>query len=176
MRRSQLMEIAALAAPMVVLGLTRLVMTPVSGDAGTGPSQGAPPILPVNAVAARVTMEQRRAAEWARSLDLTAALASPMDHPVIVPPRPAPVVQKPETPAPTPVAAPRVTQDPLTNLTLSATTKGRDSGGLALINGKVYRIGEDVLPGYRLESVDTNLNQVELRFPDGRQRTLGRKR
>jgi hypothetical protein len=168
MNRAQMLQIAALAAPAAVVGFlhTALGPAPVPPDPRDG---GA---LPVSTTTTPSTPEQARAAEWLSSLNFDALLPSPLDHP-------APAVQREEpSPSPTfiepePEAAPGA--DPLAGLKLKAVL-GSQNGSMAMINGRIFRVGDEVRPGCKVLSVDAHANRVEIQRPDGTTGIIGRDR
>ena len=162
-RRAKLMQIAAVAGPGLLVGAMRLVMTPgepIQVNSGT-----VPVLMPVVTVPTKLSPEQQRATDWVAALDLPGIPPSPLHRTrapaVVVSPDPEPV--KPPPPA-----------DPLAGLKLTG-TMGTNLGGLATINGRIYKIGDTIRPGCKLVSVDTPSNTVELETEDGERHTLGRR-
>jgi hypothetical protein len=104
-------------------------------------------------------------------------LASPLDHPkLIVVSAEPPHASVATTPAPAVAAQPaQPAADPLAGLSLTATLRTREGAGMAAINGKIYRVGDEVRPGCKLSSVDTNKNRADFTLADGSTASLGRK-
>jgi hypothetical protein len=156
-----LAEAAAVAGPLLILCVARLMLgsVPVTVNAL---GAAAAPVVPV--VAARPpSPEQQRASEWIRTVAHAGALKSPMDHPVALP-----KVEKTPDPAPTqaPVEIVHVEPtSPLAGLTLTGVL-GNSSGGLAAINGRVYRIGDHV-KALVLTAIDVKGNAVDLKTAEG---------
>lgn len=170
-RRILLTQIGALAAPVMLVGLMHLGMTPLVAPSSGGPSDS-PMVVPVNTAASVETPDQKRASEWVRSIIPATPLPSPLDHPIIVRAAPVKPTIEVKRPDPPPIKVPTV--DPVAGLSLTATMRVKDGGAVALINSRVYKVGQDVMPGCPLESVDVKLNQVEIRMPDGRLIKLAR--
>jgi hypothetical protein len=175
-RRTQLTEIAALAAPLVLVVFVRVVMTPASASAANAKAAAAP-AAPVSAPVKPLTPEQTRAAEFVRSLEGPAALASlnsPLDHPKPPPPHTAPEAPKVAAEAPLPPQTPD--PKPLEGLKLTATLRAGQGGGMAAINNKIYKVGDEIRPGFTLVSVDAAANTVEIKVPGGETLPLGREK
>jgi hypothetical protein len=159
-RRLLLAEIAAAATPIVLLVL-------VSGSSGPSPAaavqvqEDAVAILP--GAPKPATPEQARVRDSIRMIDIAGDLRSPLDHPVA-----RPVVV--ETPAPVQGSAP-TPADPLYGIRITSIV-GNNEGGLALINGKIYKIGEAVVAGISIKEIDARLNTVTFALPDGTTRKL----
>jgi len=170
-RRNQLIEIAAIGAPLTILGFTRVFMSPVAASASTQ-GQAAAQVVPVATSTPAPTPEQKKAAAWIASVQIGPSLVSPLDHPKILAPAPEPSEYGPPAPAPEPPSV--FVANPLEGLSLSATLKTREVGGVASINGKIYKVGDQVRPGCRLLSVDVSANSVEISKPDGSTVRLGR--
>jgi hypothetical protein len=154
-----MLEALALAGPLLVVSGSRLFFgsDPSAMSAQVVPAAATP--VPVSMKAATLTPEQQAAAAWITSVSALPDLASPMNHPVPAPRH----VESPRPVEPTrivPVAS------PVADLTLTGVL-GNTSGGLAAINGKVYRIGDRVKPGLRLIAIDVKLNAIELQGDNG---------
>jgi len=106
--------------------------------------------IPVAAAGPTLTPGQQRAAAWLDALPQSPKILSPMDH-------------KPLKSA---------DGDPDTALKLSAVF-GTPGGGLATINGAIYRIGDRPAPNCRITQIDARLGTVEVVFDDGATATLG---
>jgi hypothetical protein len=170
-QRKLMIEIAAIAGPIIVLACTRLLMTPSSAGAQTIAPAALLPVAQGAGAGPSLNPDQRRAADWVKALDPGEKLESPLDHP-----KPAPVQVKRPVQEPVVHEAPRApTEDPLAGVKLSSTMRSKD-GGIASINGKVYRVGDDVRPGCKLITVDTAQNCVEIKTPDGKTVRIGRTR
>lgn len=114
--------------------------------------------------------DQRLALEWLAARDRDAAMVSPMDHPTPRPVRPV-AVAEPEavTPADEPEAGAEVS--PLEGFKLTAIV-GTSDGGLASINGRVYRIGDELAAGWRISEIDVQAQTVTATNEDGRSATI----
>ena len=158
-------EAAAVAGPLIVLSVARLFLgsAPVVSSADPGASAPAPV---VETAARPFTAEQERAAAWLKGLIAASPTASPMDHPVVLA-----RVQKDQdpTPQPQPQADPgpaiAPAGDPLAGLRLTAVL-GNSTGGLAAINGRIYKVG-DRIRGLSVTAIDIKNNAVEFETADG---------
>ena len=90
------------------------------------------------------------------------------------PPQPPPPPVQPAAPEPAPEAAPAPAIDPLANLKLSGIL-GNETGGLAAINNRIYKVGDTVRRGLTIQSIDARTNTVILRQSDGSELKLHRK-
>src|SRR5262245_54172273 len=108
-RRAQMIEIAAIAAPLALVGMTRFAMTPAAAVASR-PKATAMPVVPVSSTAKAPTAEQLKAMDWVRTVESDMPkLASPLDHPKLIVVAPEPV--RPAV-VPAPAPAPAVTAEP----------------------------------------------------------------
>lgn len=101
---------------------------------------------------------------WERDELGALAFANPLARPV---PSEAPSQDMAQAPQPSP--EPDVAPAP--ELRLSGMT-GRGSTGMAIINGRLRRIGEVIAPGYRLLSVDAASRTVTIEGPGAKAQTL----
>ncbi len=156
-RQLLLAEIAAGAAPVVLL----LLISGSSGPASTSAMsvQTNTPTAPIAAPAKALSPEQARVREFVRGITLEPPMPSPMDHPSL---HPVEVVE----PRPDAGGPRTVPNDPLSALRVTSIV-GNNEGGLALINGKVYKLGEQPTPGITIREIDARLNTVTLELPDG---------
>jgi hypothetical protein len=168
MKRSVLMQIAAVSAPSVLVVLNSFSPTPP-------PAPDANPsavTVPVTAPAPKATPEQVRARQWADAQSVGRTLASPLEHVVVQAAAPTPEPEQPVAAAdPEPVPG----EDPLAGVKLSAVLGGR-SGALAMINGRIFRVGDEVRPGCALKSIDARADRIEVSRRDGTTATFGRAR
>lgn len=169
MKRSVLMQIAAVSTPSVLVILNSFSPAAPAAPATSTDSTTVPVVVP----GPRTTPEQVRARQWADAQVVGAGLASPLDHPIAAP-APAPAVARVD-PEPAPVIEPEPvnTEDPLSGLRLTALLGGR-SGALAMIDGRIFRIGDEVRPGCKLLSIDAKADRIEVARPDGTTRAFGR--
>lgn len=165
-RRLQLGQTASIAAPvLLILGMRSLFSAgPADANAAAAPdgqsaAAPAPGALVVAQPPAALSHEQQHAMDWRASLNFDVPLVSPMDARIEVDFHPVPAPVTPE-----PVVAEVV--NPLDGLTLTA-TMGNQNAALAAISGRVYRIGEQVRPGWRLSSVDVRMGRIILTADDG---------
>ena len=166
MKRSVLMQIAAVSAPSIIVVLNSFSPAPKAAPSANPDSV----TVPVSAPAPRATAEQTRAREWADAQAVGPRLASPMDHPAVtathVEAEPAPVI-------PDPIPEPLSEEDPLAGLKLTALLSGR-SGSLAMIDGRIFKVGDEVRPGCTLRSIDAKADRIEISRPDGTNARFGR--
>lgn len=178
--RSLLIQAASVAAPSLLIVAMRFVLVggpDAAAAAGTGqvsPAVAAPPpdaVIPASA--RQLTPEQQRAADWRGLLRFDVNLDSPMDARanvvLMAPKKVEPVAPVKTAPA---VAAPKAT--PVQGLVLTS-FMGNLSGGLVVISGKVYRVGEEVRPGLLLANIDFRNATVTLQNIDGESFTLVKK-
>lgn len=161
--RSRLIQAGAVCGPLAALGVAHVLFAPLPPPPDATGGASLVPASLAGAAERPMTPEQTRAAEWAHSLPADGALESPMDHPTIVvaappqrepEPTPDPVIPEPAPAAPT-----------LDGLRLSVVI-GNEQGGMALINGRVYRPGDSVR-GMTIRSIDAKENTVHLAAADG---------
>lgn len=169
--RTLLIDAATLAAPLALVLAARVFFAPAPSMAGPAPASQQPPAPPAAPAAKQdLTTEQRKAADWLAANSVFKGIASPLDHPVAAPPTPAPeptsVAQEPE-PAPP--------ENPLAGLKLTGIL-GTDSAGLAAINGRVYRVGDQVRRGLIVKSIDAKTGAVVFSQEGGQDLTLRRPR
>lgn len=146
-------EFAALAAPLVLIVLVRIVLSPapVAASGAALVTQPTPMVLTPRTL----TSDQQRARAWIESLDASSTLASPFE----LAPKAAAVVS---------VSTPQVSRrDPAAGLRLTSVL-GSDRGGFATINGRVYRPGDRVNDSVTLVSIDVRAKRVVLQLEDGR--------
>lgn len=156
--RTRWTHLAALCGPFAAVALTRFVLQPAPSAAHAGP----PPVTaadPMPKSYSALNALHAQAAEEIRTLQRAKA-RSPMDH--------GSASATPD--APTPSLA-----DPFDGLSLRSVV-GNAHGGLATINGSVYRPGDTIRPGLVLVSIDARSATVEVRAADGSTRTIARTR
>jgi hypothetical protein len=170
--RTLLTDAATLAAPLALVLAARAFFAPAPSIAGSTPAAQQslpPPAAPTQL--AKLTPEQVKAADWLASMPSFKGMTSPLDHPVAAPapiPDPAPTVEVSEPdPAPSPAA------DPLAGLKLTGIL-GNDQGGLAAINGRIYRIGDTVRPGLVLKLIEAKTSTIVFVREDGTEIRLRR--
>lgn len=152
------------AAPVLALGLLRLLTGAGPQEAPAAPGDGAAAGPAPAVVAAPVSAAQRRAMDWLRSRPAGVA-ASPMDHPPA-----APAEVREPAPAAARAAAVEEVRPAVTAIV------GRGAGARALVNGKVLGVGDLVAPGWTVESIDAREQVVGITGPDGVVRKVGVRR
>lgn len=168
----RLITAGALLAPLLGVQLVRLCF-----GAGAGPaSSAAASIMPHGqdapasiAIAPSVSAQDRTVADWLAKLSRSGKLESPMEFvPVIAvaaqatpafPSEPAPVIKQGSD------STPVTTRLPV-NLTLGA-VMGSSDAALAMIGGKVRRVGDSILPGWIVASINPREQSVVIHGPEG---------
>ncbi len=166
---SRLMTAGALIAPILVVQLVRVGLGPGAGPAMSAAAVGTPdqstdaaqkPIAPL-------TAQDRTLATWIAKLQRPDAIKSPMEFI----PAPESVAAAEE-----PVAVPRVeisqgdntipaaTRVPV-DLTLGA-IMGSSESALAMIGGKVRRVGDTIYPGWTITSINPREQTVTITGPE----------
>lgn len=162
-RRKLASQIGAIGAPLLVVLAARVLLAPVPGaSAASSLTTVVATNVPAGgASAVPLSPAQQRAVQWANEV-VWGGLHSPLCR---LPEAPAPTVPTPtvRTPevAPRPALPPPSREDPTLGLRLTAIMGGADTG-MVLINGKLYRAGDEVKPGLRLRDVDARNNRVTL--------------
>lgn len=160
LRREHLLLLALVVAPTVIAQGMRLlnITAPRAASAsGAGPAVQAPE-LPVGAP----SPAQSKASEWIASQSAR-ALRDPFAAPALPEALPEASATQVLTAPDHAAAAPgRVPQFRLTGVIERGNTP------LAAINGKVFRVGDEVLPGWTLQAVHGGERSVEIRHDDGR--------
>jgi len=172
-QRTLLVDAATVSCPLILVVAVRTLFTPAPSQASApkaSPAQPTPAVVPV-AGPAKLTPEQQKALDWIAGLPPMTGLVSPLDHPIAPPPVVQQAAHEPD-PEPAPATTPAV--DPLAGLKLSGIL-GNETGGLAAINGRVYRVGDVVRPGLKLKLIDARTNTVTFSQDDGSELKLHRK-
>ncbi|MGQ0627526.1 MAG: hypothetical protein ACT4PL_05420 [Phycisphaerales bacterium] len=132
---------------------TAVVATPT---APTEPAPVAPAVRPLSA-------DQQRLAEYLRQEEgesVIERLASPMDA------APAPAVATISPDRPIIVVRDETPTKPAGELRLGG-IMGTGESALAMVNGKVRRIGDEIEPGWRLTAIDAQAFTLTLTGPEG---------
>lgn len=165
--RERLMLLGALCAPVLLVQAARLA-TGAGTAAGPAHASAAATFAPPEALPARpLTPQQAGALAFIRDTAAKAAIieGGPMDRAPDAAPTPAattPTVTV--APAPTPRAtAPAGPKAPA--VVLTAIVTGRNP--LAVINGGIFKVGDEVAAGWRIERIDANDLTVILAGPQG---------
>lgn len=158
MHRERLLWAVALIAPFAAMQSLRLVdLSPTAPAQATSvaasPADAAPAAL-------RLNEAQQAALAWRQSLRLD-DLRDPFRSTRHV----SAVGLEPD--APVEISVPGVAQEPTPTFVLSGLADGK-RGPLAAINGSVFRPGEEVEPGWVLESIDAVKRIVRVRSASGR--------
>jgi hypothetical protein len=166
-RKQRLWAAGALLAP-VVLALGARTMLSAGPQATLAQAAGEQPaaLEPVNVKPP--TKEQLAALAWLRTHPVPERVPSPMLHPKLD--RPAAAAEP--VPEAEPIGTP---EEPLPVVALSAVL-GRDGREAALLNGRVHRVGDEVVPGWTVRAINARAGSVELIGPGERTMTLSSKR
>lgn len=151
-RSSRVVRVLLLGGP---LGLVLLMRTGLPAPASAEAHRGVAPIELAEAAPVGLSADQARALEWISSRPVASGLVSPL--------------------ASAPAVRPLVEESAGAAEGVSFTLRGvvgSGLGGLATINGKIHRVGDEVAPGWRLVEIDARHRQVKLSGPDGEQRTV----
>lgn len=179
--KGRLIFACVLLTPVIAVQGARFVFgsqaAPASAAAAPMPVPGAPgvPAALVPPPIRAFTPSQQRAADWLAARVSPESLRSPMDH---APPLSAFNADRPPTTpitptqlAETPVAAtPEVADRPkpdlpkltLTGLLVNGKTR------VAALNHRIFRVGDTVVPGWRVARIDSKTRSVMLTGPDGK--------
>lgn len=171
-QRLWVIEGAVALAPVVMFAMIRSggpAEAAASGDVGMG---NAAPVVSTKAPA--LTMEQQRAEEWVMKFVIPDEIRSPLDHastrPAVVQAAPAQIMSSAGSVAPPPNQA---EVDPLKDFVLTSVV-GNNEGGLALINGSIFKLGEEPVAGYKITAIEPRLNHIVVTGPDDKPRTINK--
>lgn len=161
-QRSRCTGLMAIAAPLVLLQIARVVTNAVPEHARGSVVAGAPALLPAVETPAPMTMAQTRAVEWIRQTREDAIGANPFASPKI-----EPVVEAPREPAVIQAPA-QEAETPPPNLKITSFF-GKGDGAMVTINRRVHKPGDEVAAGWTLKSLDPAARTVRIRHEDGRE-------
>ncbi|MBY0263254.1 MAG: hypothetical protein K2Q20_12980 [Phycisphaerales bacterium] len=174
--KGRLIFACVLLTPVIAVQGARFIFGPQAAPASAAAAQvpsapGVPPTL-VPPPIRPFTPSQQRAADWLAARVSPESLRSPMDH---APPLAAAIADRPlsapgpqvQTPvAPTPETADRPKPDlpklTLTGLLVNGKTR------VAALNHRIFRVGDTVVPGWRVARIDSKTRSVMLAGPDGK--------
>lgn len=145
--RTAVLRVGLVAGPLGAVLIARS-LSPVPAPAAAFP--GPALTVPTAMAGPALTPAQQSAAAWLGALPPSAGLVSPMDH----------------------LPLKGGDTDPQMGLKLSAVF-GTPGGGVATINGAIYRTGDRPAPGCRITRIDPRLGTVEITFDGGATTTLG---
>lgn len=158
--------LGALALPIVCVHAARVLLDAGPSATHASPIQNPPAIAPPTPQPTRTanaaTPEQRRALQWLESWKMPQHLTSPIEQPVVqnsttpARPKPAPVTVV-STDDQQPVMVPEFDLNGVV---------GNGRNGLASINNRVLRPGEQAAPGWTLVDIDGSARSVTLRGPN----------
>ena len=170
-RSSRRLQAAALLAPIIIAQGAMFLLG--AGPAAAPASTGAAPVpldpILAPAPAAPLSPQQQACLDYLASLhSRDEPLASPMAHvysPAPAAPQP-PSITPPEPAAAAPRQAPEVPA-----LRLTAILDNR-TGGMAAIDGRILRPGDEAAPGWRLLSIDAANNRIVIADDRGHTATI----
>lgn len=150
---SRWLPLAGIVAPLVAVAGARVLLSAGPAEAPAADLEPAASLVvaPVPASAPALTDDQRAVLEHLRTSGPIGPDASPMR-------RPAPAAKP--TSAPQPAAGPDTS--PSDVLTLNAVV-GSGTRALASIDNRIYRLGDEPLAGWRIESIEASARRVVLR-------------
>lgn len=155
-------QMAAVTAPLATVLIIRATTAPAAGVPVREPSAAV--VVPVMDEDGREpTPREAALLRWLAELEPLREDESPLGEPVAAAATPEPIT---DVPAP---AAPTV--DPLAGLRLTAILQ-RQGGGVAVISGRLYQVGEEVRAGCRVLAVDARAQEVRVALSDGTVVTL----
>jgi hypothetical protein len=169
--RRRWIPVAALLAPvLVVQGFRAVSGWHVQTSSASGPRPADLPVPAPQPAPLQITPDMKRAADWITSRGPIRVGRSPMDHVPGIKPIAVPAKPDPEPVLPNAVTPPN---RPETKLVLSAIIGGKTSN-MASINGRIYRLGDDVEPGWTIIAIHPRRMVVVLSGPEGQVVELSR--
>ncbi len=173
--RGNLFTAAALIAPIVLVIASRQIigLQPATSQAAPTTTDPLDPQVTSNTVFKPA--QRKLIAYLASASQVLPALVSPMDHP----PAPAePPISAPlQPPTPDKIETHVAEARPQLPLSLSGVMSGSDpASALVMIGGKVFRLGDEVTPGWTLVSIDARTIAAVLKGPEGQAFTVARDR
>lgn len=154
--REKLIWTGALLAPLVAVQAARFLEVDPVRQAGA--ANFAEVVPPQSRPVFKPTAAQERAMQWLARQDFT-KITDPFQPQAAIAPTPEIRVQPIAQAEPEPPAELR---EPIPVLELTGVMDGR-RGPLASINRKIWRLGDEVFPGWTLESVDARRKAVMVR-------------
>ena len=152
---------AAILAPLVIAAAIRVVEpAPLPGPSSASAEQDAEARAASAGRKIKITPEQTAAAEHIASLDAGAPVRNLFFYPR--------AGEQRIDVAPDPVANP---YDVAPTFEITSIMKTR-SGPVALINGRLRRVGDEVAPGWTVQSINDLTRSVTLTGPDQRTQTI----
>lgn len=163
-------ELSAVAAPVLLFVFVRS-SGPASASAAADPPMPPAPMVQLQKPGP-LSSDQQRAADWLVQFVVPDDIRSPLDHAATRPVVPAAI---PSIPTSSAGAVEPQAQSPsaLGDLALTSVV-GNAEGGMAIINGSIYRIGEQPIAGYTITLIEPRMNHVVLTDAQGKAHTLER--
>jgi hypothetical protein len=153
-----------LAAPfLLVQGGRALGLLELRSSHAAPPIVGADP-APVSPAPTQVTPLQARALEWSREHASATPARSPLRVLDAPPPPPLPAAFDP--------GATEVRAEAVLDTLHVNSIMGHGVAGIAVINSRMVRQGDEVVPGWRVHEIDARERSVRLDGPEGRTFTL----
>lgn len=168
--KSKMLWIGTLLVPAIAVQVVRFML----GDSGPSAASAATPdpaaVAPVVAAtpeqAKPLSPAQAKAVAWLRSRPQTLGLRSPMDFADDMPP-----AEPEEEPTPalaiSPTAATPIPTRVPGALAITAIMSGGVDGAVVSINHKLYRIGDEIVPNWRILAIDARERTVTVQGPEG---------
>lgn len=156
------MPLVGILAPMAAVLAARVLSAtgPAEAPAAELEPTGAPAaMLQATPTAPSLTHEQAAAVEYVAALAQQEITRSPMMRPA-----PEPEIE----PTPETVRAAPPSEDPRDDLTLLSVV-GKGDRAIASISGRIYRLGDEVVEGWRIQAIDVRERRVTLAHADGRE-------
>lgn len=154
-------SLAAVGGPLAILLALRFVMGSWTDEAPAS-MQAPPPAAEFEIASERPQIDaatQRRALEWLATWKPPSTLHIAFDHP------PAPALIDPAEPVQE-VMVVGNRSEVIPPFTVS-TIMGSSHASMATINSKVYQVGDEPLPGWRISMIDHSRKLVEIVGPTG---------
>lgn len=157
--RRKVIGLAVMLAPVAAVQFVRMIDGPglTGAPAATPPKEEPSPALTLMQPQRVLTPAQQQAMAYLRGLAAPSELRSPMDAPPPAPTAVAPeAAQVPTRSEPEPIPT-----DPLAGVTVTAIL-GSGDGAVAMIAHRLRRVGDEVVPGWRVKEIDGRRRRVVL--------------
>ncbi|HVU63954.1 MAG TPA: hypothetical protein VHC70_08250 [Phycisphaerales bacterium] len=165
--KSKLLWIGTLLTPAIAVQIVRFMIGggPADASAATTPAP-----LPITAAAPEnarpLSTAQAKAVGWLLSRKQTLGLRSPMDYPDALP-EPSAEPPPQERPAP-PVATASGPSRAPGSLTITALMSGGSpDDSIVSINHKLYHVGDEIVPHWKILGIDVPSRTVTISGPEG---------
>lgn len=165
--RFRFIVVAALLAPGALVQGFRFLSGASLSAVSAAITPATAPVLVPPTPAAELTPEQKRAIEWLALRRGESVVRSPMDHPTVA-----------VEPEPEPEVTPEVIEkpDPFAGLVVTSIMIGGDQQPMAVINGRVQRVGDVIRGAWTISEIDRIECLVRFTNTEGETATLTMKR